>query len=93
MRGSKDDHAWRGVSREAAKATVQCRSGAACGAPSFPLMETAGPAEEAAESRVCSLPVGLQDHGRASSMASRMSSPRQLTQGTLHLHVLVQKMG
>ena len=39
MRGSKDDHAWRGVSREAAKATVQCRSGAACGAPSFPLME------------------------------------------------------
>ena len=39
MRGSKDDRAWRGFSREAAEATVQCQSGAACGAPSFPLME------------------------------------------------------
>lgn len=39
MRGSKDEHAWRRVSREAAEATVQCRSGEACGAPSFLLIE------------------------------------------------------
>lgn len=38
MRGSKDEHAWRGVSREVAEVTVRCRSGAACWAPSFPLM-------------------------------------------------------
>lgn len=39
MRGSEDEHAWRGVSRDTAEATVQCWSGAARRAPSFPLTE------------------------------------------------------
>ena len=55
--------------------------------------ETLRPAEEAAESRICSLPVGLGCQGRASSMASLTSAPGQVTQLTLHLRLLIQKMG